>query len=231
MAKEPRFKVTIGKLRWKNVPDSWGHTCSVTLKCEPESKEYTYVTIAGIAVSKLETMARAISHWRYFNDIDSWTSPHDDSDIYTYEITLRDLALTGTQVLASLNAVAEFRSAGIPDTDVTVRSETIEADVDPNIFVYHATPTGDPFPDGDTFSNIASYYDMITLPVGDPVTVPDPDTSQEAIPFYRVDEMTLSFITAADAARFIRIAKYDIAKLSSEYDDSVKVQDNEVIHV
>lgn len=225
-----RFKITIGKLRWKNVPDAWGHTCSVTIKCDPESQQFTHITISGIPMAKLEKMAASIGGWRYFNLIDSWASPHE-GDIYSYEITLRELALDRESVLTSLHAVQDYIAAGIPDSNVSVDSETVADDVDPNIFVYHATPEGDPLTDADLFSNVASYYDMITLPVGEPVTVPDPDKSQDTIPFYRMPDVTLSFITAGDAARFIRIAKYDIAKLASEYDDTLKVQDNEVIHV
>ena len=95
---------------------------------------------------------------------------------------------------------------------VDVKCEAMQDDADPNIFVFHARE------DGDTYSNIASLYDMNTLPIAEPVQVINDDGEIRSIPFYRLDSVTMDFCNTTEADRFINhILKHDTKLLVNEY--------------
>lgn len=95
---------------------------------------------------------------------------------------------------------------------VDVKCEAMTDEADPNIFVFHARE------DGDTYSNVASLYDMNTLPIGEPIQVINDNGEVRSIPFYRLDSVTMDFCNTTEADRFINhILKFDTKLLVNEY--------------
>lgn len=100
---------------------------------------------------------------------------------------------------------------------ITAKCEANEEGADPNVFVFHAKP------EGDTYSNVASLYDMNSLPVGAPTEIINDDGKTEYIPYYRLPEVTLDFCNTLDAERFVAIVKYDTRLLVKEYQAARKL--------
>lgn len=107
---------------------------------------------------------------------------------------------------------------------INVKCKADEQDADPNVFVFHARPSG------DTYSNVASLHDMNSIPVNSDTTIVNDDGKVENIPYYRTNEVTLDFCNTIDAAHFVDIVKYDIQLLVKEYKAARKlIETQEVV--
>lgn len=89
---------------------------------------------------------------------------------------------------------------------------------DANVFVYHAgeqalgESSGIRY--GDTFSNVASVQDMLTIPIGDPLELQDEPMSKDVnIPYYRLNKLELNCYNADEANRTWEIIKKDVKSL------------------
>lgn len=95
---------------------------------------------------------------------------------------------------------------------------TVEAqdgtDADPNVFVYQAS--ADEKCD-DMFSNVASMQDMNLLLVGHPVTIKMEEGTEDNIPYYRQNTVSLDFYNVAERERVAHTILVDIASLVREY--------------
>ena len=99
---------------------------------------------------------------------------------------------------------------------VEASSDSVEEDA--NVFVYHAgeQALGDSsgIRYGDTFSNVASVQDMLVIPVGEPLDLPEElMTKDRNIPYYRTNKVELSCYNAHEAERAWDIIKRDVRAL------------------
>lgn len=106
---------------------------------------------------------------------------------------------------------------------IKITCESTEEGIDNNVFVFHARP------DGDTYSNVASLYDMNSLPVGGPTNIINDDGTEQQIPYYRMPEVTLDFCNTTDSLRFIDIVTFDLRLLVKEYKAANELKDEQTI--
>ena len=99
---------------------------------------------------------------------------------------------------------------------LSVTVEALEEGADPNVFVYHAD-TDPASGHGDTFSNVASKQDMDTIPVGEPVFLPEERPQEDFIPFYRTNTAEFDCCNTEEVLRIWNIIQFDIAALVREY--------------
>lgn len=100
---------------------------------------------------------------------------------------------------------------------LSVTVEALEEGADPNVFVYHAD-TDPESGQGDTFSNVASKQDMDTIPVGEPVFLPEEHSQENFIPFYRTNTAEFDCYNTTELLRIWKIIQLDIAALVREYE-------------
>lgn len=193
-----------------------GTTCRIKMICEAAYTDYTSIRIGYISADAIDNVAALLPSWEYCESISSLVLERED-DGCVYTIRLEGAALTSRQAQESILAIPGMVEAGMTADMVTVVDAGREdGDADPNIFVYQAADPADPILDADVFSNVASWYDMVTLPL-EPAELEGETPLQDAIPFYRTSSCTLDFITECDALAFVRTAKADIAMLVREY--------------
>lgn len=193
-----------------------GCTCRIRLTCEAAYTEYTSLRIGNIPAAVLDGVAALLPSWEHYEKAVSLVLDETDAG-WVYTIRLEGVSLTTAQVAASILAVPGMAEAGLTVDMITVTDAgRTSVEADPNIFVYQAADPADPILDADVFSNVASWYDMVTLPL-EPAELEGETPLQDAIPFYRTSSCTLDFITECDALAFVRTAKADIAMLVREY--------------
>lgn len=123
-----------------------------------------------------------------------------------------------------ISELKQSKDQFITNWTVDVKCEALQDDADPNIFVFHARE------DGDTYSNVASLYDMNTLPIGEPIQVINDNGEVRSIPFYRMDSVTMDFCNTTEAERFINhILKFDTRLLVNEYKAARNLQKQEEV--
>lgn len=121
--------------------------------------------------------------------------------------------------------ISKLTSKPVTNWTVSAKCEANQEGADPNIFVFHAKP------DGDTYANVASLYDMNSLPVGAPTEIVNDDGNTEFIPFYRLPEVTLDFCNGLIAAHFVDVVKFDIKLLVREYKAAENLKEEEILVV
>ena len=99
---------------------------------------------------------------------------------------------------------------------VTVEPDENNPDADPNVFVYNSRKTVT-VNDADMFSNVASLYDMNTIPVGEPQRLPEEFPMHDNIPYYRTNTVTLDLPNMSVMERVWNIIRIDIRLLVKEY--------------
>lgn len=121
--------------------------------------------------------------------------------------------------------ISKLTSKPITNWTVSVKCEADQEGADPNIFVFHAKPNG------DTYANVASLYDMNSLPVGAPTEIVNDDGEVEQIPFYRLPEVTLDFCNGLLAAHFVDVVRFDTKLLVREYKAAENLKEEEILVV
>ena len=87
--------------------------------------------------------------------------------------------------------------------------------VDPNIFVYHASPDSDT---GAMFSNVASMQDMDIIAVDSTTPLPNEDSEENNIPFFRTNKVELNFANVEVLYDRWHTMMTDIRNLVKEYE-------------
>ena len=121
--------------------------------------------------------------------------------------------------------ISKLTSKQVTNSTVSVKCEADQEGADPNIFVFHAKPNG------DTYANVASLYDMNSLPVGAPTEIVNDDGELEYIPFYRLPEVTLDFCNGLLAAHFVDVVRFDTKLLVREYKAAENLKEEEILVV
>lgn len=121
--------------------------------------------------------------------------------------------------------ISKLTSKPITNWTVSVKCEADQEGADPNIFVFHAKPNG------DTYANVASLYDMNSLPVGAPTEIVNDNGEVEQIPFYRLPEVTLDFCNGLLAAHFVDVVRFDTKLLVREYKAAENLKEEEILVV
>ena len=121
--------------------------------------------------------------------------------------------------------ISKLTSKPVTNWTVSVKCEADQEGADPNIFVFHAKPNG------DTYANVASLYDMNSLPVGAPTEIVNDDGEVEQIPFYRLPEVTLDFCNGLLAAHFVDVVRFDTKLLVREYKAAENLKEEEILVV
>lgn len=113
---------------------------------------------------------------------------------------------------------------------VTVEPDENNPDADPNVFVYNARKAAR-INDTDMFSNVASLYDMNTIPIGEDQALPEEPPTDDYIPYYRINTVTLDLPDAWTMEHCWRTIKLDIKLLIREYNSAhnLHVESEEVI--
>lgn len=199
------YKLDISELKWKHRPGPTGDTCTISLKCSIPQIQRTEVLIVGQDILQAASIMNA-----------------------AYSEKIIESTIVDDQYSLSLNGIiAEQDIQNLLDTlqleRISVQQQEIpESDADPNVFVYHAIDQQDPILNADQFANVASKYDMDTLPVGEPVVLENQPGLYEAIPFYRVDSVEMDFLNALEADRFVHVVKRDLGLLVREINSAGK---------
>lgn len=102
---------------------------------------------------------------------------------------------------------------------VTVESDENHPDADPNVFVYNTRETVR-VNEADMFSNVASLYDMETIPVLESQRLPEEFPTDNNIPYYRTNTVTLYLPNASVMERVWEIIRIDIKLLVREYNSA-----------
>lgn len=208
------YNLEISELKWKHRPGPTGDTCSITIKCVVPTITVTNVRVRSTDILEV---ASAING----NYIVNTSTIDIVGGVYTAELAGY---VTNAQLEATLDGIDVMSVTAVSD-------EKVESDADPNIFVYHAIDQADPILGADMFANVASKYDMDTLPVGEPVLLDGQPSLYEAMPFYRIDTVTMDFLTATSAHRFVSVVKSDTGKLVQEIIDAGKYETRTVVSI
>lgn len=97
--------------------------------------------------------------------------------------------------------------------------------------MFQAVDPADPVLDKDVFSNVATLYDIYTIPVGEPVGLPNQPEGYDNIPYYRLDSVQLSFLTAEEADRFVHKMLHCVRGLVAEYMAADKYREQVTVRV
>lgn len=96
-----------------------------------------------------------------------------------------------------------------------VTVEATREGVDPHIFVYHASPDSDT---GAMFSNVASMQDMDIIAVDSTTLLPNEDSEENNIPFFRTNKVELNFANVEVLYDRWHTMMTDIRNLAKEYE-------------
>ena len=96
-----------------------------------------------------------------------------------------------------------------------VTVEAVREGIDPNIFVYHASPDSDT---GAMFSNVASMQDMDIIAVDTTTPLPNEDSEENNIPFFRTNTVELNFANVEVLYDRWHTMMTDIRNLVKEYE-------------
>lgn len=124
------------------------------------------------------------------------------SEVSTYKITRNKVELRSGDPCAR-------------NWPLIVTVEAAREGVDPNIFVYHASPDSDT---GAMFSNVASMQDMDIIAVDSTTPLPNEDSEENNIPFFRTNTVELNFANVEVLYDRWHTMMTDIRNLVKEYE-------------
>lgn len=229
--KQPVFSLTFGRLE-SEAPNSYGKRFRMHVSCRPAEAVVTTAVLSGLTMDMVKAFARVLREWPGSIRMETWVVSGDGPFTETLAIPgeLSAGGLLGEWARTPYWAESGI-DAGIESGDIvlSVSHDRAPAVEDAAVFVFHAVPADDPIA-GDTFSNVASYYDMVTTAVNDPVAVPG-RAGQDLSPFYRVSEFDMDFLTVNEAEAFARKVKFDVACLAEEYRSLRRVREDETVEL
>lgn len=229
--KQPVFSLTFGRLA-SDATGSYGRRFRMHIACRPAESAVTTATVSGLTMEGVKAFARVLHAWPRLPFVSSWDVTGDGP--FDEVLSIRE-DLSAADLLAEWGRIPYWTEYGFDamvesgEISVAASTDRTPSVEDAAVFVFHAAPADDPIA-GDTFSNVASYYDMITTAVNDPVAVPGPE-GQNAVPFYRVDEFDMDFLTVSEAEAFVRKVKFDVACLAEEYRSLHRVREDETVEL
>lgn len=230
-AKQPLFTLTFSRLV-SRAPGSYGKRFRMHIACRPAETVVSTVRLDGLSMDDIKVFARLVYDWPETAVIGTWDVEGDGpfAEVITIPCdATADWLLSEWRKLPLWNETGFEERIESGDIRLGVSHDRKPAVDDAAVFVFHAVPVNDLIA-GDTFSNVASYYDMVSTAVNDPVAVPGP-VGQDTVPFYRVSEFDMDFLTVTEAAVFARKVRFDVACLAEEYRNLHRVQEDETIDV